>query len=467
MNGNYKYLFKNIGVLTISNFTSKILTFLLVPLYTNILTPEEYGTYDFYVVTALLLIPLLSANIVEAILRFLLDKSIHPKDVFSIGLRFELLAIVLCSIIISINYKLELIEILNDYPIIFVIYFSAILFSDFMNQFARGMDKIKDVAVAGVINSITHIGLNILFLVYLKLGLCGFFYASIYSLIISGIYLFIKLKGWQYIQFFRIDGFLCKEMLAYSSPLIASNLSGWVNNLSSRFILVWLCGASINGVFSAATKIPAVLLVFQTIFTQAWTLSAVKSLGEKNSEFYKSVYQNYNFWIVLLCSLIILLDKPFSAILFGKAFYEAWQFAPFLLISVVFSSLTGFLIGVFSAYKRSKEIAVTMTIGAVINCVLCALLIHLIGPIGAAIASVLSYLCIWILQVHRISDVVNFKHYMFHDSFSYLILLVQAVTLLFIKNNVILYCLELFCLFMIIVSNKELIKKYYHKIRNK
>ena len=53
MNTDYKYLFKNIGLLTISNFTSKILTFLLVPLYTNVLTTEEYGTYDFYVVTAL------------------------------------------------------------------------------------------------------------------------------------------------------------------------------------------------------------------------------------------------------------------------------------------------------------------------------------------------------------------------------------------------------------------------------
>lgn len=73
MNTDYKYLFKNIGLLTISNFTSKILTFLLVPLYTNVLTTEEYGTYDFYVVTALLLVPLLSIDIVDSILRFSLD----------------------------------------------------------------------------------------------------------------------------------------------------------------------------------------------------------------------------------------------------------------------------------------------------------------------------------------------------------------------------------------------------------
>lgn len=40
----YKYLFKNVGLLTISNFGSKILSFLLVPLYTSLLTTGEYGT---------------------------------------------------------------------------------------------------------------------------------------------------------------------------------------------------------------------------------------------------------------------------------------------------------------------------------------------------------------------------------------------------------------------------------------
>ena len=46
MKRNYKYLLKNIGLLTLSNFGTKILLFLLLPLYTSILTVEEYGLYD-------------------------------------------------------------------------------------------------------------------------------------------------------------------------------------------------------------------------------------------------------------------------------------------------------------------------------------------------------------------------------------------------------------------------------------
>lgn len=69
------YLLKNMWVLTISNFSSKILIFLLVPLYTSVLSTEEYGKYDLAVSTATLLYPLLTLNIVDAVMRFLMDKN--------------------------------------------------------------------------------------------------------------------------------------------------------------------------------------------------------------------------------------------------------------------------------------------------------------------------------------------------------------------------------------------------------
>ena len=55
MNGNYRLLFKNVGYLTISNFASKILVFLLVPIYTSVLSAEEYGVFDAIVMTLLTL----------------------------------------------------------------------------------------------------------------------------------------------------------------------------------------------------------------------------------------------------------------------------------------------------------------------------------------------------------------------------------------------------------------------------
>lgn len=71
--GRYKYLLKNIGLLTISNFATKFLSFFLVPLYTNILTTTEYGTYDIFNTTIGVLLPILTLNIQEAVMRFSID----------------------------------------------------------------------------------------------------------------------------------------------------------------------------------------------------------------------------------------------------------------------------------------------------------------------------------------------------------------------------------------------------------
>ena len=64
--GRYKYLLKNIGLLTLSSFTTKLLSFFLVPLYTNVLSTTEYGTYDMFNTTIGVLLPILTLNIQES-----------------------------------------------------------------------------------------------------------------------------------------------------------------------------------------------------------------------------------------------------------------------------------------------------------------------------------------------------------------------------------------------------------------
>ena len=76
----YNYLLKNIGLLTLSSFASKILSFLLVPLYTSILTTKQYGIYDMFNTTVMLLLPLITIDIVDAVLRFGLDRSKSKEE---------------------------------------------------------------------------------------------------------------------------------------------------------------------------------------------------------------------------------------------------------------------------------------------------------------------------------------------------------------------------------------------------
>ena len=82
----FKKLSQNTILFTISGFGSKIISFLLLPLYTYMLSTEEYGNLDIVSTTAQLIIPILTLNIQDAVLRFVLDKEYDAKKVINVAL---------------------------------------------------------------------------------------------------------------------------------------------------------------------------------------------------------------------------------------------------------------------------------------------------------------------------------------------------------------------------------------------
>ena len=76
-----KYLIKNTIALSIGNFGSKLIAFFLVPLYTNVLTTAEYGTIDLITIIGTVVVPLITLNIQESVLRFAMDKDIEQKNI--------------------------------------------------------------------------------------------------------------------------------------------------------------------------------------------------------------------------------------------------------------------------------------------------------------------------------------------------------------------------------------------------
>jgi O-antigen/teichoic acid export membrane protein len=119
----YKYLFKNIGLLTISNFGSKILVFFLVPLYTRVLSTAEYGSYDIVITTINLLLPILTLSISESVMRFTLDKNNDPKETFTIGLKIVIRAWLFLILLIIINNTFNIISILKTYSLYMLLLF--------------------------------------------------------------------------------------------------------------------------------------------------------------------------------------------------------------------------------------------------------------------------------------------------------------------------------------------------------
>lgn len=451
----YKYLLKNIGLMTISNFGSKILSFLLVPLYTNVLSTEEYGIYDFYAITVFLLTPILSLNIVEAVLRFSLDSKKDKTKIFTIGFYKCIVAVCICSILIIINMTLNVVDVLNKYPLFFILYFTLSLFSDLILQYARGLERLKDVAIAGIISSITMLCFNVLLLVVFNWKLKGFFIANCLSFFSVIVFLSLRIKIWQSILLKSDLKIIKREMISYSTPMILNSIGWWINNVANKYIVIFLCGVAANGIFSVAYRIPSILVLFQTIFNQAWTVSAVKEFDKNNSSFYLNIYNAYNMGMVIVCSILILFNKTIAYILFANDFYLAWQYAPFLMLAVVFNSLAVLLGGIFSAAKKSEVYAKTTMIGAVVNIVLGLILVFGMGVIGAAIATMIANIIVWLMRLKETKKIIQFDINIKLHIISYIILLIQVVIILFIEKTWLMIILELSCLILIIMLYKD------------
>lgn len=452
----YKYLLKNIGLMTLSNFASKILSFLLVPLYTSVLTTADYGLYDIYTTTAFLLVPLLSGAVSQAALRFSMDTGSDPAQVFSESIRVFVKASFLIVAFVFINYVFDLIPLFNEYPFYFVLYYVFCLLSDIFQSFARGINRIFDVAVAGIISSLAIIVLNIALLVVFPIGVSGYFIANISAFVAVSLYLFVRLRLWTYLTSAH-NKTLRNKMREYSRPLVFDQIAWWINNVSDRYIVTWFCGAAANGIYSVAFKIPSILNVFQSIFNQAWTLSAVKELDSQSGDFYSRVYSTYNCALVLLCSLLIVGDKFIAGLLYANDFYQAWQYAPLLTVSVVFSCLCGVFEGIFAAAKETKILATSTVAGAVVNIVMNLCLIRVAGPIGAAFSTMVSYGLVWFVRLRRAGDLVRLTINLARDVASYALLICQSLLLfLAIDSQIILAIQLLVFLCQLLIYKKDL-----------
>lgn len=394
-----EYLLKNMGILTLSNFASKILVFLLVPIYTSILSTEEYGSYDLAVSTATLLFPILTLNIVDAVMRFSMDKDYSKEKIACVGMKFVSFSVILFGIGMFILDRFLLWPDIHGLELFVFLYYSSYAFNQFLIQFAKGLEKVKDMGVAGVISTIITLVANILFLLVFNWGLTGFFFANILAQALSAFYLMARVKLFRFITNLKIDRKVTKEMLIYCVPLIATTVGWWINSTADRYVVTFMIGVSANGLLSVSYKIPQIINTLQSIFIQAWQISAIKEYGDKDTyTFYGNTFSIINILMCIVCSWLILLTKPIARILYAKDFLSAWRYVPFLLIASVLNCASGLLGPILSAKKNSKAMMWSAFIGAGVNIILNIVLAYIIGIQGATIATVISSYIVYVVR---------------------------------------------------------------------
>lgn len=455
-----RYFLKNLGILTISNLASKILIFLLVPLYTFALSTEDVGVYDLVISTSQLLLPILTLNIIDAVMRFALDASKPHKDIVVIGIKYTVISLCFVSAFITIIGWLPAFSAIHGYQIHILLYFLFYVLNQFLIQFAKGLERVFDMGIAGLIGAVVMLCANMLFLLVFHWGLSGFFVANILGQALPVFFLSVRLQIWQFFKSPKINRTLQHEMLAYSIPLIATEVGWWVNTTSDRYVVSIMCGVAANGLLSVAYKIPQVISTLHGIFIQAWHISAIKEYGsEDTKEFFGNMFALINVFMSAACSWLILLAKPIAHLMFSKEFYNAWQYVPFLLISCVLNSAAGICGSVLMAKKDSKSMGMSAVYGATLNVVMNIALVYVMGVQGVAIATVIASFVIYWVRKKAVGDEIHIPHY--HGVLiTWVLLGLQA----FIEIYMGYWRIELLLMVVMLVLNRKIITDLFSMV---
>ncbi len=432
-NQRANYLIKNTVIFTIGNLATKFISFFLVPLYTNTLSTTEYGTVDLVSTICNVLAPIMILNISESVMRFSLDREADYSQILSIGILIYFFSLILGLLIFPIN---SLVPLTDEYSI--YIYFNTVMYagSQLFLCYLRGKERLAAYAIGGVIQTLTLACFNIFFLLNLKLGIHGYFLSMILSSAITMFYAGVSGKVWTVIYHFSINKNLFMQMVKYSIVLIPNTFMWWIMNASDHIMVTAIVGAAANGIYAISYKLPTLVSTFTGIFNQAWSYSAIKEEGSEDEvEFNNKVLNTLISFSMLVGIGLLTVAKPFLKLYVSFAYFEAWRYIPFLTIGCIYLTLGTFMATSYTVHKDSFGYLFSAMFGAVFNIALNFWLIPAIGVYGAAIATCVSYIAVFVFRAIHTKKYIRYKILTVEFIVGSILLLVTSF-LMFFENMV-------------------------------
>lgn len=451
---SYKKLFDNIFIFSLGTLGSKIITFLLVPLYTHYLTQAEYGTTDLVLVTVQMLLPLVSLTMNEAIIRFTMKDEYNNGEIFTNSIFISLggyLIFVLAFPVLS-YFNLFEAKLIYLYTLLL-----AQIINQSLSQYARGIGRVKVFAINGVLTTLFTAVLNIIFLVIFNFGVDGYFLALIISYILSSLYLIVKINPLKDFSIKSIDQHISKKLLIYSIPLIPNSLIWWVINGSNRYFINYFVNIEANGLFAVSSKIPALINIVTSVFSQAWQLSVFEEYDENRKDsFHTNIFDLYMSILFVSVSFIILILKPMFNLLFSDAYFEAWKPVPFLLVGTIFSALSGFLGVAYTASGKTTGVLTTSIYGGIASFISSITLIPIFGITGAGLSSTISFFIMFLIRYFDtkklLSIIIPWKKLIYNIIF----IAMQIMFAFLLNNSYFELILQVIILLLIFINNRVL-----------
>ena len=402
--GRIAFLLGNTLVFALGGLAIKAVSLVLMPLYTTALTAGEYGTAELLNSAIEIVLPLLSAGVVEALYRFSIDDDVPKDELFANSLLVlgggGLCTGVLCALG-SVLWNME------HAGSFFVLFCSVCLFKA-TTQLARGLGHVRRFVAYGLINALAMVVSTYLLLVRAHTGIEGYLWSYTIGYLVGGLVAFLGSAEYRLLAPFRVDRDLLRRMLVYSLPLVPNLLSWWLVSVSGRYVVLWGSGLAAAGLFTAASKMPSLINIVASVFQQAWQYSTAREIDSPDrGAFFGSVLRGYSLATLSTAGLVIALNRPISRVMLQAEFAEGWRYVPLLMLVASFGVISIFFESFYQALKNSGVLMASTALGAVVNVILGVALVPFMGPWGAGLAGAVAYMLVLVVRARDLRRRIN------------------------------------------------------------
>lgn len=473
----------------ISSLTTKAMGFLLIPLLTYYLSPEEFGTLSTIESIGRLLPIFMALYLDSAFNRFYFkEKDVSPSRVTSlysthfwfilfwgagVGVLFLVLYPFLLSDLSGINFlpifALTVAQLLNQLAVMVTMIWNAKLLAKRLALFQVAMSLIA-VFITWYLLVIDNVGW--------ESRLYALFIVSVTQLSIL-LYFAIK-NSW---LTFNFDLKILKRSLKFSTPLIPNIAAGWIALSSDRLIMAYFGQLDQVGLYSVAAQIAIIMYVFNDAITKVQSPIAMSGLTEDIDTAKRNMASFITGYFTLMSIVYFLLSLFSRELLFyftEEPFHSAYQIVIIIGVAYFCSGVYRVFVNIISFHGATWNLSLAAVIQVLVNITLNFIFIPIYGMYAAAISTVLSTVVytLWIYHRAQKLDKIDVQYRAIFKILMLLVLGVICSVLLNISYDVsiklIVSKLILFALFFIMLCKlnsseklRELLSSLFVFIRKK
>ncbi|MFA7227987.1 MAG: polysaccharide biosynthesis C-terminal domain-containing protein [Melioribacteraceae bacterium] len=398
-----KELTKDTAIYGISTIVGRFLGFFLVPFYTNVINTHDYGVYsNIYAYLAFLNIVFIY-GMDSAFMKYAsLNEGTGKKKIFSTAYLFVSftsvgLALILLLLRSPFSRLMEISSAYSNlyYYLILILIFDTLALIPFANlRLERKAGKFTSIKLA---NIILNLALNFVLVLHYKLGIEAIFIANLAASAFS----FVVLTP----EIFKniipeIDKGQLKKYLKFGLPYLPASLAATVVQVIDRPVVLAMTDESTLGIYQANYKLGIFMMLFVSMFQYAWQPFFLNNAKEKNAkELFAKILTLFLIAASMIWIVLTLFVEDFARFEFlpgksiiGKEFLSGITIVPIILLAYLFNGLYyNFQAGIYIEEKTKYYPYVTGA-GAIANVVVNIMLIPILGMMGAALATLASYI---------------------------------------------------------------------------